>query len=189
MASIETVALTGLKHVGKSTIGRGLARRLDRRFDDLDDLLVREYLRHESIDPKESTITPRDIYRCGVAIFQQMEQNALTAYLSALSDQVHHGDRPGVLATGGGICDNEAAFSLLNAGTTTVFLDESIEVLYRRIIAKGIPPFLDADRPEEHFYEIAERRRNAYLETADLVVATNGRSPNAVGDAIIQLIR
>ena len=186
MASIETVALTGLKHVGKSTIGRALARRLDRRFDDLDDLLAAEYHRHVSIDADAITVTPRDIYRRGVVLFQRMEHSALTTYLFVRSQHKHI---PCILATGGGICDNDAAFSLLSARTTTIFFDEKVEVLYRRIIAEGIPPFLDADRPEEHFYEIAERRRHAYLATADHVITTSGLTPAAVGDAIIQIIR
>jgi shikimate kinase len=189
MASIETTALIGLKHVGKSTIGSYVARRLDRRFDDLDDLLVQEYLKETVVTTDGIPVTPREIYRYSATLFRHMEYRALVVYFDNLSEPTRPDGRFGILATGGGVCDNDGAFSILTERTTTVFLDESIGVLYRRIITKGIPAFLDMERPEEHFREIAESRRAVYLAAADYVIPTNGLTPSAVGDAIIELIR
>lgn len=189
MASKLTVALTGLKHVGKSTIGRRVAQRLQIRFDDLDDLLVEEYRSEVSSDTNGLAVTPREIYRSSDDLFRRLEHRALVNYLAGVPYHEDSGGRSGILATGGGISDNEAAFALLNTSAKTIFLDELIDVLYHRIISNGVPSFLDAERPEEHFREIAERRRSAYLVAADHVIPTNGLTPTAVGDAIIQLIR
>jgi shikimate kinase len=180
----RVIALLGLKHVGKSSIGRNVAHRAGWGFRDTDDAICHEYCR--SHDPGSTVVSVREIYRTvGVAAFQEYETAAVTAILEEISRR----QQRGIVATGGGICDNAPALTLLGRFARTVFLDEAPERLWTRIAAKGVPAFLDPQRPYDHFIELSGRRRRIYREVAEITIPTEGESIEALGDVILSLIR
>ncbi|WP_319415042.1 shikimate kinase [Marispirochaeta aestuarii] len=160
------ILVSGIKHCGKSTLGRRLAAELGLEFHDLDDLVV-DLCRENRGGPDAITWEPREIYRrLGKSGFQELETGAL----KRLSE------RGGlyVLALGGGTPDNPDALPVLSGLGIMVYLYEEAEVLFSRIAARGIPPFLDEKAPWESFLELFRHRDTLYRSTADLVVELNG---------------
>lgn len=145
---MEALQLLGLKHTGKSTVGRLWAARKGWEFLDLDTLLEAR-----SGDGR----TSRQIYReDGKDGFQRFEaEAALDAAERLAQGRV-------VLAWGGGTITNPAAVEALRDRGTLVVLSDRVEVLYERILRGGRPAFLSAETPWEDFQKIY-RDRTALL--------------------------
>ncbi len=162
------IFLTGIKHCGKSTLGRLCARELRRPFYDLDSLVwdnltaagtgkygsIREYYRRE-----------------GKGAFQEQEVQALRELISR-----RHPSPSPITALGGGTLENPAARELCRQGFI-LYLKEAPEVLFSRIMEGGIPPFLEGPDPWALFQELYRRREDLYQETADRAVSLQGAPP------------
>lgn len=147
----ETLQLLGLKHSGKSTLGRMWAVQQGWEFFDLDTLLEVE---------AGGGRTSRQIYLDeGKDGFQRWETKAAQTVAARLSRG------KAVLAWGGGTVTNPTAVTALRSVGVLISLDDRIEVLYERILRGGRPAFLSADHPWEDF-QILYRDRSALL--ADL---------------------
>ena len=147
---------------GKTSVGRALAGRLDWPFEDLDD-------RIEKVEGRSIAQIFQDSGEIG---FREAETRALRELLISL------GTGRRVVALGGGAFVQDANTALIaEAGVHSVFLDASVEELFRRCQQeqKVRPLALDAAR----FSELCEARRAAYLK-ADVCVQTSGKDVNAV---------
>lgn len=185
MSSPSSIALTGLKHVGKSTIGRRLSHLLSLDFVDLDDLLIRRAVYENIITPEPgdtATAEPRirSVYRAlGSEAFGRWEAEVIRDVPTT------YRETGTVLATGGGVCDHPESMELIRAAYCVLYLQNDPVVLYQRAVNHGVPAFLDQDRPRDHFLEIAERRDALYRTHADHVVDIAGLS---IDDAIAQIL-
>ncbi|MCB9127066.1 MAG: 3-dehydroquinate synthase [Ardenticatenales bacterium] len=115
----STLVLTGFMGVGKTTVGRALAARLQRPFVDLDQRIA--------------ALTGRDIpalFAEGEATFRAAEAAALRGLPS---------DQPLVIATGGGTLIGRANQRLLD-GATLVCLDAPLSLLQTRLGNDGQRP-------------------------------------------------
>jgi shikimate kinase len=159
----------GMKHCGKTTLGRMLAARRAEPFIDLD-----EFIEESAARQCGRRLTVREIYRAGGKdAFQALEAGALRKIAA---------DFPGeksalVLALGGGTIENAAALAALGNGGVFVFLDEDEEVLFARIASSGIPPFLAGDDPREAFRRLYRQRTAWYRERAGLRLDMRGKNP------------
>jgi shikimate kinase len=152
----------GIKHSGKSTIGKKLAKKLRRGFYDLDTL----------IEDLEGGKPVREIYRSlGREGFQALESTAA----AALASKIKNGETC-VCALGGGTIENNAAIKELTEWALMVFLDEDPDILFQRIIKKGLPPFLDAKNPRDSFNELFEHRTRLYGQLADITILLQGKN-------------
>ncbi len=112
--------------------------------------------------------TPRDIYKAlGPDVFRNLE-TAAVRYLKIYSN------RPQIIATGGGVADNPAALKELSSIGLGIYLQENEAVLYERVIAGGLPPFLDADNPRTSFAQLYQRRDSIYRQTAQITIELQG---------------
>ncbi len=166
-----------MKHSGKSSVGRALARALKLPFFDSDRVIM---------DLRRATggreANPRGLYLAvGEAGFRRLEEAAAIALAQT----------PGgmVLACGGGMVENEPALAALSAAFTRVFLDEDEEVLFRRVMRKGRPPFVDAARPRQSFAELYARRTARATDAADMVIDCRGRNVDQVAEALREQLR
>jgi len=167
------IVLMGMKHCGKTTLGAMLARRLSREFFDLDRVV-------EGIEAERlgRPVTAREIYRLrGKEGFQAL----VLGTGSGGADGV-------VVALGGGTIENGAALAILREAGILVFLDEDEEVLFRRIEAGGLPPFLEGSSPRESFHDLYEKRTSLYRERADLRVDLRGLGPGEGLDRLLELL-
>lgn len=150
---MDTLQLAGMKHTGKSSLGRLWADRHGWEFYDLDTLIE-----------EDSGKSSRQLYLDeGKEGFQRRE--ALAA--ARIAPRLAQGKA--VLAWGGGTAVNDKAVSALRTHGVLVVLNDSFEVLYERIMKGGRPAFLSAQTPREDF-------RRVYVErTAWLAALTPWR--------------
>ena len=156
------IVITGMKHCGKSTHGNALAEHLKCQFCDTDDMLTELY--------REQTgkrMSPRDIFRDeGESFFRNLEVEVV----KRLAAEGNEGDNNRVIALGGGLPANDAVTPWLEKLGFFVYLKVSPEIIFKRIMARGLPPFLDPARPCESFNELYKQREQYYLRHAGLVV-------------------
>jgi shikimate kinase len=174
------IALVGPKHAGKTSVARELARILGASWADLDALVE-----------EQAGKSPRTLYQEGPEVFREAERQALEGLLA------REGAR--VIAAGGGIVDNEAAWGLLTGGRFfLVYLEVPVEAAWERILRAaafpaenppGLPPFLDTPDPQATHRQLHERRGAAYREAAGLRVATAGKTPEALGREILAALK
>jgi len=157
--------LVGPMGAGKSTIGRRLAKRLNRPFLDSDRALEE----HTGAD------IPLIFELEGECGFRKREK--------ALLDELTQ--REGiVLATGGGaVLDPENRAHLVCRGFV-VYLKTSVEEQLRRTKHDRRRPLLQTSDRRARLEALGRVRDPLYRETADLVVATDGRHVQRV----VQLI-
>jgi shikimate kinase len=139
---METLQLAGMKHTGKSSLGRLWAERHGWTFYDLDTLL-------EEGTGKSS----RQLYLDeGKAGFQRREAEAAARVAPLLARG------KAVLAWGGGTATNQKAVAALRPCGVIIALTETVDVLYERIMKGGRPAFLSAETPREDFLWVYQER-------------------------------
>jgi shikimate kinase len=167
--SAANIALTGFMAVGKSAVGRNLARKLGRRFVDLDKIIE-----------KSERMKIRDIFRRkGESYFRQAEKRALTKVLFQ-SEQV--------IATGGGAVMDEENLLLLREKSFLVCLTANPEMLLLRAGDNRQRPLLeDGDRLQRIRELLAARERN--YARAHVSIDTSDLTVNQVTGKIIEALK
>lgn len=156
------VYLIGMMGVGKSTIGKILAQKLQYRFFDTDILI-------EGVAGK--TI-PEIFATEGEAYFRDLETQVLKE-VSACNRSA--------IATGGGIIQKPINWSYLRQGLI-VWLDADIEILQQRVSQ-------DDNRPLASKLEsLLEKRRSLYSLADMHIKCTNNQTPEQAADMIIDQI-
>ena len=154
----------GIKHSGKTSLGKLLAKNLNVPFLDLDYLLEEQY-------SKERILNFRELYlKLGESGFRELE----TAALDSISIQ-----QKGILALGGGTIDNSEAMGIVKKAEILVFLDAEEQILYKRIKKNGFPSFLEKS-PEKLFSELFKRRRLLYKNIATITINITNESPEEI---------
>ena len=162
----EKIYLVGFMAAGKSTVARGVARRLDWRAVDIDDMIERR--EHMSV---------ADIFaKHGEPYFRMSERAVLTEQIG-----VPHL----VVATGGGTFADPQNRAMINADGLSVWLDIPLEQAIARLPVDGRRP-LAADR--EAFERLYHARRAAYQE-AHLHIDTGRQTSAALVEQLMALLR
>lgn len=170
---MTTVQLLGMKHSGKSTVGRLWAQRRGWDFYDLDTLLEAK---------AGGGRTSRQIYLDeGKAGFQKYEAEAAHFIAGRLSQG------RAVLAWGGGTMTNTEAVEALRGRGHLVMLTDRPEVLYERILRGGRPAFLSAERPWEDFQALYRERTGLMEGLTRWTIDLSGSSPDQACDKLEQL--
>jgi shikimate kinase len=190
------VLLLGLKHSGKSSLGRRAAQELRTRFLDLDEVAA-ELLRArgESLPQEQVAAAIRRYYlRFGRDAFRALERSA--AVCAVRRAKPADGDTAvppvgltSICALGGGTPENEAAYKVLQPGSHSIYLRERPELLFERIIAGGVPPFLEGEDPWQAFSMLATRRDSLYRSLADDVFELEGRGIEELLPILMQHIQ
>ena len=148
------IILMGIKHSGKTSLGKMLAKTLCVPFLDLDILLEEQY-------SKERILNFRELYlKLGESGFRELETKAIR------SISIHG---KGILALGGGTIDNFDAMETVRKADRLVFLDVKENILYQRIRKNGFPSFLEKS-PEKLFHKLFLRRRPLYENIATIII-------------------
>lgn len=154
---------------GKSTVGRHLAKQLERRFVDSDTEIE-----------KRIGMPIRDYFaQQGEDAFRDVEQEVIDE-LSALDDVV--------LATGGGAVLRPSNRDALHSHTHCFYLRSSPEELFRRLRHDTQRPLLQVDDPLRRLRDLFRERDPLYRRTAHYVVETPRPSvPALLGMVLMQL--
>ncbi len=149
----HNIFLVGLMGSGKTTIGRALAKRLNRPFFDSD---------HE-IEARTGATIPLIFEIEGEESFRRREQEVirdLTAY------------RGIVMATGGGAILSAESRAFLKARGTVIYLRASISSILHRTSHDKNRPLLQTADPRKRLEELARAREPLYCDVADIIIET-----------------
>jgi len=164
----KNIALIGFMAVGKSAIGRTLAKKLRRRFVDLDRVIeraegskVREIFEHR-----------------GEAYFRQLEKQALADVLEENNQ---------VIATGGGVILDDQHLQILREKALLIGLSAEMDVLLARAGDATKRPLLQGSNRREKI-EILLRQRAARYAQAHVTIDTSNLTVDQVVKKIMGML-
>lgn len=160
------VVLVGLMGVGKSTVGRRLARRLGLPFVDSD----------AEIEDAAGYPAAEIFERFGERDFRDGERRLVARLVEG---EIR------VIATGGGAFVDPRTRRLLNERAITVWLDAPIEILTERTSRRDTRAQLRNGDPRTVLQKLADERRPSYAEAHIHVKSGDGAHRDVV-DAIVQ---
>jgi shikimate kinase len=160
----RNVVLIGFMGAGKTVVGRELADRLSFRLFDTDAMV------------EEAT---------GQTIGQIWDAEGEDAFRAREHDAVLHAcaGTGRVVACGGGAVLEIRNYGILKGAGTVVYLRAPAPVLRARVGDESERPLLKDPRA---FDQLLVERVPAYESAADLIVDTDGRTPDEVADDIVQ---
>lgn len=162
------VVLVGLMGVGKSTVGRRLARRLGLPFVDSDSAIE-----------DASGFSAAEVYeRFGEQDFRDGERRLVARLIDG---EVR------VIATGGGAFVDQRTRQLLNERAITVWLDAPVDVLAERTSRRDTRPLLRNPDPKGTLERLSNERRPSYEEAHIHIRSGNGAHKDVV-EAIVQAL-
>ncbi len=164
--STTNIFLVGLMGSGKTTIGRALAKRLNKRFVDAD---------HE-IEARTGASIPLIFEIEGEASFRQREADVIRD----LTEQ-----QGIVLATGGGAVLNETSRRLLKERGIVVYLRASVSSILQRTSHDRNRPLLQTADPKARIEELSVQRAPLYEEVAHIIVETGRPNVQSVVQNIL----
>ncbi|MDN5293136.1 MAG: shikimate kinase [Eubacteriales bacterium] len=168
MRAGKNIILVGFMGTGKSTVGRLLAKKLQKEFYDTDAEVERV-----------TGLSVKEIFRrYGEVRFRSEEKAALKRLLQ--------GDNR-VIATGGGIVLDPENRELMQARGVVVCLTATPEEIYRRVKNNDDRPLLQGVDAWEKLLRLWEERRPIY-SLFPLQVKTDGKSREEVVAEIIALL-
>jgi len=153
--------LVGPMGAGKSTIGKRLAKSLNKVFIDSD----------HQIEARTGVDIPTIFDIEGESGFRKRE--------SAMIDELTKSDNI-VLATGGGAILSEANRQHLMSRGVVIYLRTSVSQQLARTKHDRNRPLLATNDPEAKLNELMRIRAPLYQETADIIVDTDHRHSNQV---------
>ncbi len=160
------IALTGFMAAGKSTIGKKLARRLDVKFFDVDDLVVSKHGPVSDI-----------FYAQGEQQFRRYEYEAIKEVLDG---------EPGVVALGGGAVTYDDSLKLLKKRAYRVFIKVPPEQILGRLRrSKVIRPLIGPTPSLSKIKELYGQRMPRYSH-ADYVVEAEDMSTAQIVESVVQ---
>jgi len=166
---MKNIYLVGFMGTGKSTVGKALAKVLNKEFKDLDEL----------IEERENRKIVEIFEKFGEQYFREVE----TAVVRDISEKEDL-----VIATGGGVVVNEENFSLLKKSGTLITLVASPETIYERIKDSIERPLLNVENPLDTIKRMMFERAYYYIKS-DFIVETTDREIEDIISEICELIK
>ncbi|MDD4082159.1 MAG: shikimate kinase [Sphaerochaetaceae bacterium] len=158
---MDVIIILGIKHSGKTTLAKLLGEKKNYIVFDLDiEMKKTFYADYASLRKGYEVL--------GKQYFMKSEYETLKNILKQLNKSSNQ--RKAVIATGGGICDDQDSLNLLktnkfpNLILKTVFIKVPESILLSRIMKTGIPPFLEEDNIKESFHILFNKREKLYSD-------------------------
>ena|SRR3990167_509810 len=151
------IFLIGPMGAGKTSVGRYLARQLNKDFYDSD----------EEIEKKTGVNLNWVFDLEGMAGYRQRELKVIEE-LSALTNIV--------LSTGGGCVETPEVREFLHHRGTVIYMEVTLQTQLNRLKRDKKRPQLQGDNPQEVLIKLWEEREPFYENIADLTVITDNRS-------------
>lgn len=165
MGRRDNIFLVGLMGAGKTTIGKTLARQLDKTFCDAD----------HAIEERTGVRIPVIFEIEGEAGFRKREEETLDGLTRRQNI---------VLATGGGAVLAASNRERLKARGTVIYLHGRPEDLYQRTRSDKSRPLLQTSNRLQKLKELYETRDPLYREVADIVVDTGRQSVHSLTEKL-----
>ncbi|WP_321323032.1 shikimate kinase [uncultured Parasphingorhabdus sp.] len=165
----RSIVLVGLMGVGKTTVGRRLAKRLGLDFVDAD----------EEIE-QAAGLTVEEIFsRFGEDYFRDGERRVIARLME--------GERQ-VIATGGGAFMNPETRALILENALSIWLDADLDTLVKRVARRNTRPLLKSGDPAKILADLAAVRNPVYA-TAHIHVMGNDSPHEITVEKIIEALQ
>lgn len=165
----KTLVLVGLMGAGKTTIGRRLAKRLDRPFMDADEEVERSAGRSVS-----------EIFEdFGEAAFREGERKVIARLIND--------NPPMVLALGGGAFVDDTTRQLVKDKAFSIWLNADLDVLMDRVSKRDTRPLLETGNPREVMESLMQARTEFYAQ-ADLTIQTDCHAHDLTVETIMDAL-
>ena len=165
------VALIGFMGTGKTAVGEALAKKLNRKFVELDLLIER----------KAGKPIPEIFQQDGEVAFRELEIEAT----KKIAKQKYL-----VIACGGGIVLNKINIDRLRRESIIVYLTASPRIILKRVSSEeGQRPLLEVDNPTLTIRELLRFRKPFYEQAADITINTSKLDTDSVVKQIINRLK
>jgi shikimate dehydrogenase len=164
----RNLILEGFMGSGKTTVSEILSQKLSLDILDTDEAIVKTEERSISDIFKED----------GEEAFRDMETDLLETIV-----RDHWRDM--VISLGGGLPVREENRRLLKEAGKVIYLKVSPKEALRRLEGDDTRPLLKTDDPLERIRQLQDKRSLIYDEAADVVIDTDGKTPQQVADEIL----
>jgi len=165
------VALIGFMGAGKTAVGEALAKKLSRKFVELDLLIER----------KTGKSIPEIFQQDGEVAFRGLEIEATKEIAR---------EKYLVIACGGGIVLNKINIDRLREESIIVYLTASPGAILKRVSTEeGQRPLLEVDNPTLTIRELLRFRKPFYERAADIKIDTSKLDIDSVVEQIINELK
>jgi len=163
------IVLLGYRGVGKSSVAKILAKKLDREVFSIDSMIVEAM----------GMAIPEIVEEWGWPRFREIE-SAMVAKVSAEA-------KDAIIDCGGGVVLDDENIRRLKRGGKTVLLFASLEAILKRTRPDpNRPPLKNGLTFEEEQRRTLSEREEKYRASADIKCDTSAASPGAAATAIIK---
>ncbi len=160
---MENIYLVGFMGSGKSTVGRILAKKLDRKFVDIDTEIE-----------KEQNKKIKDIFADkGEAYFRQLEKEKIEEFTKK---------KGCIVSTGGGLGADKNNMELMKKTGKVVWLDVDLEEILKRCSNDKNRPLLN--QPIEDLKKLYNQRKEVY-SLAHIHINTSNQLPEQIAEKVI----
>lgn len=164
----ENIFLIGFMGAGKSTVARAMKKHYGMRLIEMD----------EQIEKQEKMSVPKIFEVHGEPYFRKLE----TDLLEGLSSQENT-----VVSCGGGVPMRVCNVEAMRKSGKVIYLSTSPQQIYERVKTSHNRPLLEGNMNVEYISDLLSQRLPKYLEAADAVVSTDGKSVEDICKEIIGL--
>lgn len=165
----NNIYIVGFMGTGKTTVGKKVARKLKRRFFDLDSI----------IEQKQKKKISRIFAEDGEPYFRKVEKQALKEI---------SGQRDLVVSCGGGIVLDKENIRIMKEAGTMICLSARPEMIIERTRRYKHRPLLNVDNPKNRIKELLEFRAPFYAQS-DHTIDTSDLSVAEVVKRILEYVR
>ena len=166
----QNVFLIGFMGTGKSTVADYLNKHYGMEVVEMDQLIA-----------SEERMTISEIFQThGEKYFRNLETNLLMRMQSKNNS---------VISCGGGAPMRENNVKEMKKSGKVVLLTARPETILDRVKNNHDRPLLENNKTVEHIEELMQKRREKYLEAADAVVATDGRSAADICRELLEVLK
>lgn len=166
---MDNISLIGFMGSGKSEIGKELAKKIEKKFLDLDEIL-------EAVEGKKIT----DIIRQrGEFYFREIE--------SKIIKKIYLNDGY-VFACGGGVIEREENIKVIRENSKVIYLYISPQTAFKRLERSSDRPLLDVKDRMLEIERLMKLREIKYRNSADIIVDNNSDKEKTIA-TILQKIQ
>lgn len=166
----RTLVLVGLMGSGKTSVGKRLAAQLAVPFTDSDNEIV----------AAAGMSIPEIFSTLGEPAFRDGERRVIARLLT---------EPPRILATGGGAFIDASTREAIAAGSISVWIRASLDLLWDRVRDRPGRPLLATANPRQVLGELLERRYPVYGQADIVVDSRRGSSQDAMARVILDAVR
>lgn len=167
----RNIVLIGMRGSGKTIVAKILSKKLNKRFLELDEILVK----------KMNMSITQIVKKYDWDFFRDKESEIVKQVADGLNL---------VISTGGGVVTRPENIEVLKRNGLLIFLNASVATLTKRIGEKigydpKMPALTNKKTPKAEITQIFKQREKLYKIAADQIIDTDGKTPNQIANIII----